>query len=271
MADPKLVPVLAALIDPANLQVRWMALDALQKINTPEAARAAWPHLAEEADLTRKLRLAEFIGRYGYRGGYPYAIEHLSDPNLRDLAVDALAAIREPRAIPELRDLAAEQRPRLERRRNAGAGPPRPGGHRLAPARVGAGPERPPHGPGAPRTGGPQRVPGAPLDPGRAILAKRRGRDRRDPGARKLLAQAGVRADDVRDELASLLTDIHANQAVRAAALETLVSLDDPRLAAALRAAARDAGLEGSPLLQAVEERLAARKEKLNTQDHGGS
>src|SRR5439155_21982002 len=84
VADPKLVPVLAGLIDPNNLQVRWTALDALQKINTPEAARAAWPHLAEEADLARKLRLAEFVGRHGYRGGYPYAIEHLADPHLRD-------------------------------------------------------------------------------------------------------------------------------------------------------------------------------------------
>ncbi len=102
VADPKLVPVLDSLIDPTNLPVRWTALDALQKINTAEAARAAWPHLAEEGDLRRKLRLAEFVGRHGYRGGYPYAIEHLSDPNFRDVAIDALAAIREPRAIPEL-------------------------------------------------------------------------------------------------------------------------------------------------------------------------
>ena len=101
--DPKLVPVLAGLIDPTNYQVRWTALDGLIAIDTPEAARAAWPHLAEETDLARKLRLAGFVGRHGYRGGYPYAIEHLSDPNLRDVAVEALASIREPKAIPELR------------------------------------------------------------------------------------------------------------------------------------------------------------------------
>jgi hypothetical protein len=50
-----------------------------------------------------KLHIAEFIGRHVYCGGYPYAIEHLADPNLRDLAVDALAMIQEPKAIPELR------------------------------------------------------------------------------------------------------------------------------------------------------------------------
>src|SRR5262249_42635103 len=101
--DPKLVLVLAGLIDPTNIQVRWTALDALMAIDTPESASAVWPHLAEESDLTRKLRLAGFVGRHGYRGGYPYAIEHLSDPNLLDVAVEALAEIREPRAIPELR------------------------------------------------------------------------------------------------------------------------------------------------------------------------
>ena len=101
--DPKLVPVLARLIDPTNYQVRWPALDALMAIDTPEAARAAWQHLGEESDLPHKLRLAGFVGRHGYRGGYPYAIEHLADPNVRDLAVEALASIREPRAIPELR------------------------------------------------------------------------------------------------------------------------------------------------------------------------
>jgi hypothetical protein len=47
---------------------------------------------------------------------------------------------------------------------------------------------------------------------------------------------------------------------VREAALASLAALDDPRLADALGAAARDAALEGTPLLQTIEERLAARK-----------
>src|SRR5262249_52311415 len=81
--------------------------------------------------------------------------------------------------------------------------------------------------------------------------------------ARKLLAQPDARADDVRDELAALLADLHASQPVRTTVLETLVSLNDQRLAAALASAVRDAALEGSPLLQAIEERLAARKERI--------
>jgi hypothetical protein len=81
--------------------------------------------------------------------------------------------------------------------------------------------------------------------------------------ARKLLAQAGARADDVRDELAPLLSDVHATQPVRQAVLETLIGLDDPRLPQALSNAVRDGGLEGSPLLQAIEERLAKRKERI--------
>ena len=265
VADPKLVNVLGALIDPTNFQVRWAALDALQKINTPEAARAAWPHLAEEPDLSRKLRLAEFVGRYGYRGGYPYAIEHLADPNLRDLAVDALATIREPRAIPELRaiwqrsnDLAwsaaairalgrlgqADMASRLLEVAQDLEDP------LAAPALVALGDLNEPRALPLIRAGLASRSDEV------AIAATR--------AARKLLAQPGVRADEIRDNLASLLTDVHANQSVRAEALQTLVSLDDPRLATALRTAVRDAGLEGSPLLQAIEERLAARKDRLS-------
>jgi hypothetical protein len=73
-----------------------------------------------------------------------------------------------------------------------------------------------------------------------------------------------VEGDDVRDRLAALLADPDASQSVRAAALDSLVALDDPRLGPSLAAAARDAGLEGSDLLRRVEERLASRKERLS-------
>ncbi len=73
----------------------------------------------------------------------------------------------------------------------------------------------------------------------------------------------GAQSDEVRDRLASLLADVHSTQPVRAAVLETLVKLNDPRLTAALVGAVRDAGLEGSPLLQTVEERLSTRKDRL--------
>ena len=69
------------------------------------AASVLWPHLAQESDLLRKLQIAAFLGGHGFRGGYPYAIEHMSVPQLQDAAVDALAAIREPKAVHELRKI----------------------------------------------------------------------------------------------------------------------------------------------------------------------
>ena len=67
----------------------------------PQAA--LWPHLDEEADLARKLELIAFLGRHGFRDGYSQAIEHLSQINLRDQAVEAFGAVADPRAVPELR------------------------------------------------------------------------------------------------------------------------------------------------------------------------
>jgi len=71
-------------------------------------------------------------------------------------------------------------------------------------------------------------------------------------------------SDEVRDRLAALLADSDASQAVRAAALESLVSLNDPRLGKALVTAASDGALEGSELMQRMEELLAHRKQKLD-------
>ena len=76
---------------------------ALRKIDTDESASALWPHLDEEADLSSRLLLVGFLGRHGYRDGYSQAIEHLSQAALVDRAVEALGAIGDPRAIPELR------------------------------------------------------------------------------------------------------------------------------------------------------------------------
>src|SRR5262249_26123716 len=67
--------------------------------------QALQPHLREEGDLARKLQIAELLGRHGMRDGYPYAMEHLSEPHLLEQAVAALAAIREPKATGVLRDI----------------------------------------------------------------------------------------------------------------------------------------------------------------------
>ena len=103
VADSRLVPAVSTLLDPRQWQIRAYAVEALTKIDTEEAASALWPHLDEEADLSRKLRLIAFLGRHGFSDGYAQAIEHLSQPALRDEAVEALGAIGEPKAIPELR------------------------------------------------------------------------------------------------------------------------------------------------------------------------
>jgi hypothetical protein len=67
--------------------------------------------------------------------------------------------------------------------------------------------------------------------------------------AGNLAALPGVTADDVRNQLASLLADPGAPSEARAAALDSLVTLKDARLDGALAQAVRDAGLEEGDLL----------------------
>jgi HEAT repeat protein len=258
------VPALGTLLGPRQPALRYQAIEALRRIDTDEAASLLWPHLGEEGDLSRKLQLAEFLGRHGFRGGYPYAIEHMSEPALRDQAVEALAAIREPKAIPELRriwesshDLAwnaaairalgrlgqAEITPRLLEIVRDLRDP------LAAPALIALGD----------------------LGEDRALPSVGEGLASRNDevvvaaarAARKLLARPGARGDGVRDRLATLLADPYATPNVRSEALDALVALDDPRLGTALAAAARDSGLEGNELLRRVEEQLVARKERL--------
>src|SRR5262249_3114258 len=68
--------------------------------------------------------------------------------------------------------------------------------------------------------------------------------------AGKLLAVPGMKADELRDQLAGILADGDADAGLRWMALETLVAVKDPRLDKALLAVVRDAGQEGSGLLE---------------------
>ncbi len=102
VASAPLVAPLAAMLVPAQQDIWWTAVDALVKIDTDDAAKALQPHLVQETNLQRKIEIAEFLGRHGIRDGYPYAIEHMAEPYLREEAISALAAIREPRAVSEL-------------------------------------------------------------------------------------------------------------------------------------------------------------------------
>jgi len=82
-------------------------------------------------------------------------------------------------------------------------------------------------------------------------------------GAAKLVPVAEGKTDDARDQLAALLADADATQEVRVAALRALLTVKDPRLDRALAAVVRDAGLEGSFLLERTEALLRERKIKL--------
>jgi HEAT repeat protein len=258
VADPRLVSACSALLDPRQWQVRAFAVEALEKIDNNEAASALWPHLDEETDLSRKLQLIAFLGRHGFRDGYAQAIEHLSQQALRDQAVEALGAIGEPRAIPELR--------RIWQTSNDLAWN---GAAILALARLGQADI-------ALKLMEIARVPGDPLAPSAIVglgylgtpealpIVREALSSRSDElviaasrAAAALLARPDLNSDAIRDRLAALLSDADASQPVRQAALDALVALHDPRLAASLATVSRDANLEGTPLLTNVEQQLS--------------
>jgi hypothetical protein len=264
VVNARLVATLATMLVPTQQDICWHTVDALIKIDTDDAARALQPHLPQEKNLQRKLEIAEFLGRHGIRDGYPYAIEHMSEPHLREQAISALAAIREPRAMGDLRRIlemsndiawnsaavralgalgASDFATRfLEMARNTGN----------------------PLGPSA-------LIALGDLHEANALEISRAGFASRNPerlaasarAAGNLVALPGVSAGDVRDQLATLLADRGAWQPARLAALNSLLALKDPRLDGALMLAVRDAGLESSDLLNKIEEQVRILKVKL--------
>jgi HEAT repeat protein len=264
-ADSRLVPAVSTLLDPRQWQIRAYAIEALTKIDTEEAASALWPHLDEEADLSRRLRLIASLGRHGFRDGYAQTIELLSQPALRDEAVEALGAISEPKAIPELRRIWETSN---DLAWNAAA--------IRALARLGQADI-------APKLLALDRTPGEPLAPSALVGLGDLGSAEALPvvnealssrsdelviaacrAATKLLARPGLKSDTARDRLAALLTDPDASVLVRQAALEAMVALGDSRLTPALTSVARDAKLEGTPLLREVEREISKRGSSIN-------
>jgi HEAT repeat protein len=259
-ADPRMVSAVATLLDPRQMQIRYYAIEALRRIDSDEAASALWPHLDEEADLARKLELIAFLGRHGFRDGYAQAIEHLSQVNLRDQAVEALGAVADPRAVPELRriwqtsnDLAwnAAVVRALARLGQADITP-----RLLELARVPGDPLAPSALVGLGYLGSPEALPIVQEAIGSRsealVIAA-------TDAAARLLARPELKSEPVRDRLAALLADPDASPSVRTAALEALLALNDPRLVKTLSSVARDANLEGTPLLIEVERELARR------------
>jgi HEAT repeat protein len=259
---PALIPVLTGLIGSSRPEVRAAAQDALMKVDTDEAARALWPALEQEFDAARKLRLAAFLGRHGFRGGYAVAIEHLADPTLRELAVAALADIRHPDAPAELRRIldrsndlgwnaaAIRALGRLDATDLAASwlNLARDPSHPLAPAALIA----------LADLGSPDLLPLLPsaLDArGDAVViaaARAFGRLKAGPET--------IGHPEVVSRLARLLADRQSPLPVREAALDALLSHDAPELPAALGEAVRDASLEGTPFLSRVESLARSRR-----------
>jgi len=264
VADPRLVASLAGMLVPSQQDIRWTAVEALIKIATDEAAKALQPHLREEMDLSRKLELAEFLGRHGIRDGYPYAIEHMSEPSLREQAISALAAIREPRAVGELRKI-LETSNDIDWNSAAMRSLGRLGAVELAPQFLEI--ARNTKNPLAPSA----LIALGDLHEAKALEIARAGFASRDTAivtasaraAGNLLTLATVKADDVHDQVASLLADPGSPEEARAAALESLLALNDARLDGALAQSVRDARLEGTDLLGKIEKLLRERKVRL--------
>jgi HEAT repeat protein len=264
VASAPLVPALATMLVPAQQDIWWTAVDAFVKIDTDDAAKALQPHLVQETHLQRKIEIAEFLGRHGIRDGYPYAIEHMSEPYLREEAISALAAIREPRALGELRQILETSNDVAWNgaavRALGALGASDLAAQFLEIAQDTANPL----GPSALIALGDLHEVKA-VEIVRAGFAARNS-ERLAASARaagKLLALPGVSADDIRDRLAALLADREAWQPARLAALNSLLALNDRRLESALALAVRDAGLENSELLTKIQEQLCKRSVRL--------
>src|SRR6202140_2636465 len=264
VASAPLVPALATMLVPAQQDIWWTAVDALVKIDTDDAAKALQPHLVQETNVQRKIDIAEFLGRHGIRDGYPYAIEHMSEPYLREQAIAALAAIREPRAVGELRKIletsndVAWNSAAVRALGALGASDLAPRFFEMAQDTAN------PLGPSALIALGDLHEAKA-IEIARAGFASRNS-ERLEASARaagKLVALPGVSAEDVRDRLAALLADRGAWQPARMAALNSLLALNDRRLDGALAPAVGDAGLESSELLNKIEEQLCKRNVRL--------
>lgn len=266
---PELAPALGDMLDPrrAYVQLRQLAGELLMEIDTRAAAQALRPHMPTEQDLLRKLRFAAFLGRHGFDDGYPFALEHLSEPRYLEAALEAIAGIAKPGTAEQLLDIYARSNDREWKRA----------------AVRGLGLLR--HAAFAEELGALTRDPKHPLAAA-ALLARA---DFGDVDAVELLPAAlasrsevlviaGARAaakllpllpkgdrptrpieEAIRKALATLAPDPEATEAVRRNALDALVAAEDERLDGVLAAMIRDVRLERTDLLSRVRELLRAR------------
>lgn len=259
--DDRLIPPLTRLLDARLPEVHWQVVEALRKIDTLEAAEALRPYLAQEADLHRKLEIAEFLGRHGIVAGLPYAMEHLSQPHLLELSIAVLVAVSTAESVDALRGIVNRSNDIAW----TGAAMQALGAlqdRELAPELLGIVEDlRHPLTPYA-------LVALGELGEPRAIEVFREGVRSRDDrivvasvqGAASLVKRGEIDDESLRDEIAGLLASADGSREVRTAALDALRELEDPRLDVALAAAALDGQLEGTPFLETIEELLEERK-----------
>lgn len=266
IADPRAAGLLSIWLRDRSLAVREQAFAALEAINTQTAVTAVRLRLKAEPHLPLKLRMARFLGRHGIQDGYPFAIEHIADSGLTELAAEALATIRDDRAQKELWQI-------LETSHDHAWN----GAALVGLAAVGDDGVKPrlveilenPRDPLVPQTAtaaGYLKDPDA--LPRLSVLIGSRNIDvaRSAIEAIARLAADGPgniaggpdaeRFHESGTALLALLDDPFADTHLRIRALEVLRDVGDPRLGAALRRLADQAELEGNPLLPPVEAEL---------------
>ena len=267
-ASPQLVAALSAMLDPRHRRLRRLAADLLMQIDTQAAAQALRPHLSEEIELAYKLRLAKFLGAHGFEDGYPYAIEHMSEPHYLEAAVSAVATIEQPGKVNQLLDIYRNSHD-LDWKRAAIRALSllrhtefldelmvltRDQAHPLAAAAIQARADM-----------GDVKViellPAALSSRSEAVaVAAARAaasvlQQQRNQGSRSEV--------DTRSALATLAQDPKTIETVRRHALEALVAADDPRLNEVLIAMIRDIQIERTKLLTRVRELLRQRSVRL--------
>ncbi len=105
VADERCLPLASEWLRHSQTDHRLVAIGILEKLGSRAAAQVARPRLKMERHLEIKLRIAALLGRHGIRDGYSIAIEHLADGAHSKLAVEALAAIGDPRTTEVLEEL----------------------------------------------------------------------------------------------------------------------------------------------------------------------
>ena len=256
------------MLDPRHQRLRRLAANLLMEIDTKASARALRPHMPNETELAYKLRLAAFLGGHGFDDGYPYAIEHMSDPRYLEGAVDAVANIAKSGSANQLIDIYRNSNDVGWKRAAIRALGllnhtdfqeelivlTRDLANPLAPSAILASADM-----GDMNVA--ELLPAALSSRSEAVVVAAAR------AAASVLSQQNVRGSqneaDIRTTLATLAENPEAVQAVRRHALEALVAAEDPRLNDVLIAMVRDIQIEQSNLLTRVRELLHEMKVKM--------